>query len=375
MSIARSVITLLIGALLIAAVSPAVVSARPAKPTEDSATAAQPAPEITARVALAVDLTNGLQLFNREGDASVAPASTVKIVTALVAREILSLDEEIVVDERDLILDEDYSRMGLESGDIVTVRALLYGTFLSSGGDATLALARAAGQRLDPATDDPVQRFVEQMNAYGVHHGMLGSHFSNPVGIDADDSYMTARDLARTAKLVLDDWDLARIVATPEITVAVGGPNAREIYLFSTNQLVLNGEAFGIKTGTTDAAGECLVNVTRMGDHTVVTVIMGSLDRYADTQALLDAVEQRYTFVSLGVRSPSLGAADELAGLGLMFSIRRTIIMTPGQAETLTYEIQLRDARSPQGKSGVVVFRTAEQEVLRLPVYSTEPAG
>lgn len=344
-------------------------------PTEGPAGAAQPGPEISARVALAVDLTNGLQLFNREGDVSVAPASTVKIVTALVAREILNLDEEIVVDERDLILGEDYSKMGLELGDVVTVRALLYGTLLSSGGDAALALARAAGQRIDPATDDPVRRFVDEMNAYGVRHGMLGSHFANPVGVDADDSYMTARDLIRATEQVLNDWELARIVATPEITVAVGGPNAREIYLFSTNQLVLNGESFGIKTGTTEAAGECLVNVTRLGDHTVVTVIMGSLDRYTDTQALLDSVGQRYSFVSLGAGSPSIGAADELAGLGLAFPIGRTIIMTPGQAESLTYELQLSDDRSPRGKSGVVVFRVAEREVLRLPVYSTEPAG
>lgn len=366
---------MLVGLVLIAGMSPVIVSARPAMPTEGPAGAAQTAPEMTARVAVAVDLTNGLQLFNREGDVSVAPASTMKIVTALVAREILNLDEEIVVDERDLILDEDYSKMGLELGDVVTVRALLYGTFLSSGGDAALALARVVGQRLDPETDDPVQRFVDEMNAYGIRHGMLGSHFANPVGIDADDSYMTARDLVRATEQVLDDWELARIVATPEITVAVNGPNAREIYLFHTNQLVLNGDSFGIKTGTTDAAGECLVNVTRMGDHTVVTVIMGSMDRYADTRALLDAVGQRYNFVSLGVGSPSLGAADELAGLGLVFPIRRTIIMTPGQAETLTYELQLDDAPSPRGKSGVVVFRAAEREVLRLPVYSTEPAG
>ncbi|CAN5343122.1 hypothetical protein BH23CHL1_BH23CHL1_01110 [soil metagenome] len=375
MSIAKSVFTLFLGLVLMAGMSPVIVSARPAMPSEGPAAAAQPAPEITARVALAVDLTNGLQLFNRDGDASVAPASTVKIVTALVARAILNLDEEIIIDQRDLVLDEDYSKMGLELGDIVTVRALLYGTLLSSGGDAALALARAAGQRLDPATGDPVQRFVDEMNAYGERNGMLGSHFSNPVGIDADDSYMAARDLVRATEQVLDNWELAQIVATPEITVAAGGPNAREIYLFSTNQLVLNGESFGIKTGTTEVAGECLVNVTRMGDHTVVTVIMGSQDRYADTQALLDAVGQRYNFVSLGVGASSLGATDELAGLGLAFPIRRTITMTPDQAATLTYELQLSNVRSPRGKSGVVVFRAAEREVLRLPVYSTEPAG
>lgn len=344
-------------------------------PTEGPSAAAQTAPVLSARVALAVDLTNGLQLFNRDGDVSVAPASTVKIVTALVARGVLGLDEEVVIEERDLALDDDYSMMGVGVGDVVSVRALLYGTMLSSGGDAALALARVAGYRLDPNTGDPVQRFVDEMNAYAVRHGMSGSQFSNPVGIDAADSYVTARDLVRATENVLNDWELARIAATPEIVVSVAGPNARDLYLFSTNQLVLNGESIGVKTGTTDAAGECLVNVTRIGDHTVVTVIMGSVDRYADTQALLDSVSERYSFVTLGAGSPSLGASDELEARGLMFPIGFTMVMSPANADALQYELELSDDPTMQGKSGVVVFRVESQEVLRLPVYSMEPSG
>ncbi len=375
MKVPNFVITLILGLVIVAGLVPALVSATPALPAQEPGGVAQTAPELTARVALAVDLTSGLELFNLAGDTSVAPASTVKIVTALVAREVLSLDEEVVIQEPDLILGDDYSKMGLEVGDVVTVRALLYGTLLSSGGDAALALARAAGLRLDPSTGDPVLRFVDEMNAYADQHGLTGSNFSNPVGVDADDSYMTARDLVRATVQVLADWELAAIVATPETLVTVGGPNARELYLSSTNELVLSGESFGVKTGTTESAGQCLVNVTWRGDHQIVTVIMGSVDRYADTQALFDAVGQRYTFVSLGAGSPSLGATDELAALGLSFPIGRTILMTPAQAESLTYELQLREDRSPQGKSGIVIFRAAEREVLRLPVYSTEPAG
>lgn len=250
----------------------------------------QPVLDITARVALAVDLTSGEALFDQEAHTQVAPASTMKIVTALVASNILSLDEEVAIEPSDLILADDYSKMGLELGDVVTVRALLHGTLLSSGGDSALALARAAGLRLDPSTDDPVKRFVDEMNAYAAQQGMTESHFSNPVGIDSIDHYATAWDMLRATQYLLADPLLAQIAATPEATVTVDGPNPRELYLVSTNQLVLDGESFGIKTGSTDNAGECLLNATWRGDHQVITIIMGSTDRYADTQTLLDFI-------------------------------------------------------------------------------------
>ncbi|MBA2454808.1 MAG: D-alanyl-D-alanine carboxypeptidase [Chloroflexia bacterium] len=247
-------------------------------------------PVITARVALAVDLTSGAALFEREAHTQVAPASTMKIVTALVAGDILDLEEEVSIEPSDLILADDYSKMGLELGDVVTVDALLHGTLLSSGGDSALALARVSGLRLDPSTQDPVGRFVDEMNAYAAHHGMSGSHFSNPVGIDSVDHYVTAWDMLRATQRLLADPILAEIAAMPDAIVPIDGSNPRDLYLVSTNQFVLDGESFGVKTGSTDNAGECLLNATWIGDHRVVTIIMGSVDRYADTQTLLDFI-------------------------------------------------------------------------------------
>lgn len=267
-----------------------VVMTPPIAPVQDSPAQDQLAQGITARAALAVDLTSRVALFDYQADTRVAPASTMKIVTALVVRDVLGLDEEITIEPSDLILGDDYSKMGLQLGDVAMVRALLHGTLLASGGDSALALARAAGMRLDPSTSDPVGRFVDEMNAFAARHGMTGSHFSNPVGIDAGDHYTTAWDMLLATEQLLADPVLAEMVATPEMVVTVGGQDAREVYLVSTNQLVLNGESSGVKTGSTDGAGECLVNVTWNGDHQMVTVIMGSVDRYADTRVLLDFV-------------------------------------------------------------------------------------
>ncbi|HEX2281472.1 MAG TPA: D-alanyl-D-alanine carboxypeptidase [Thermomicrobiales bacterium] len=352
--------------------SPATVNASIENPAEGPAVAAQIAPEITARSALAVDLTSGLQLFNHEGDARVAPASTMKIVTVLAARGVLPPGEQVTVTEADLVLPDDYSKMGLENGDVVTVEALFYGALLSSGGDAALALARVAGKRLDPSTSDPVARFMDEVNRYAESINMHSSHFSNPVGIDAPDHYTTARDLIRATERLLADPLLARITATPEVIVTVGGPNARELYLVSTNQFVLDGTSIGGKTGTTDLAGECLINVTQHGHHTVVSVVMGSDDRYVETQALMANVEERYRFVPLGVGSSVLGVTEELALQGLAFPVGTTVLMTPRQADALTYTLQLTGDRSPNGKAGVVTFMTGGRVVRALPVHTVD---
>lgn len=141
------------------------------------------------------------------------------------------------------------------------------------------------------------------------------------------------------------------------------------MYLFSTNHLMLTGDSVGGKTGTTEAAGQCLVNVVRRGDHTIVTVVLGSQDRYLDTGSLLEDIGNRFRFVVFGAGTQMPGVTDDLAARGLHFPFRRTVIMTPQQAESLDYELELTGNRSVIGKAGVVVFKLGDREVSRLPVY------
>ena len=369
MRIVRLILVAILLGTISAGIRPAVVNGSPSMPFEGPG-AAHSSPELGARSSIAVDLTNGLQLHADDADTQVAPASTMKVVTALVARQILDPAETVTIIEDDLYLGEEYSQMGLMAGDVATVESLFYGALLMSGADASLALARVAGQRLDPSTSDPVGRFVQQMNTYAQQYKMFGSQFTNPVGIDDEAHYTTARDLVRASEQMLNDWLLARVIATPEIVVAVGGPNAREIYLYSTNQFVLNGEAIGGKTGTTEAAGQCLINIVKRGEHILVTVVMGSQDRFADTQVLLDSLFERFRFVDLGAGSSVPGIGEELAALNLAFPVASTVIMTPEQEEQLSYDLQLTGNRSSNGRAGVVVFSIGEREVLRLPVHN-----
>lgn len=229
-------------------------------------------PDLSAEAALLADETTGQVLLEKNARQRRAVASTTKIMTALVVLERARLDEQVVVSPAAAYTGG--NMVGLAPGERLSVWSLLHGLLLNSGNDAATALAEhVAGS---------VSAFAELMNAKVQVLGMADTHFVNPHGLDAEGHYSTAYDL----------WLLTR--------EAMRNPVFREIVTKSTwtegtrtyvnlNQLLLRYPgADGVKTGTSDAAGECLVaSATRRG-HRLVAVVLHSQDRYADAAALLD---------------------------------------------------------------------------------------
>lgn len=318
---------------------------------------------------LVVDLTTGIEIYGSNADAPLPPASTMKIVTALVAASILGLDEQVTVQEGDILDPTVFSNMQLQPGDVVNVRTLLHGVLIPSGADAAMALAREAGNRLEPGTADPVGRFVAEMNVWASKHGMTNSNFTNPVGTDDPQHFTSARDLVRATQVLLDDWLLARIVAMESYTAEIGGPNARQVELTNSNQFITRDDVYGIKTGTEEIAGQCLITGFWRGDNQIVTVVLGSADRYADTQAVMDAVDGAYRWLALGIGAVSQGASDALAAQGLTFMTRRTVLMTVAQAEQITWELVI-DSQPRGDRVGAVVFKLDGRVVARMSIYS-----
>ena len=321
---------------------------------------------------LAVDLDTGIVLQEQNADVQLQPASTSKLLTAITAKRTLDINLPVTAVESDLV-PEEFSRMGLEPGDVATVEQLLYGALVPSGGDAALALARTAGAELDPATEDPIARFVEEMNLVAASLGMEYSSFGNPVGQDDENSWTTARDLVRAGEVVLDDPLLASIVRTPWASVVVDGPNGRELIIENSNQFVLFDDAIGIKTGTTDLAGQNLVAAFKLGDHTIVTVVLGSADRYADTTAMLDSIYANWSWLILGRDTSSLGATQELEASGLWMPVGQTVVIHPDQIQNIGYQINLdRDAGPSEG---TVIFTLDGNVLAELPVYPIGQPG
>ena len=236
---------------------------------------------IDAKSALLIDMDTEQVLYEQAADEQRYPASITKIMTALltleaVGRGELDLNDVITMDDAALAdLTPDSSTAGLQAGEEITVRNLLYCLLLASANEAANALAIAV------AGDIPA--FVEQMNQRAQELGMSGTHFVNPHGLHSDDHYTTARDIFKMAKQAMTHATFREIVSTGTYTVPATNLSG-ERTLYNTNALLTSAlhpgytysGTIGIKTGSTGQAGYCLTAAVEMKGHTLISVVLGA---------------------------------------------------------------------------------------------------
>ncbi len=342
----------------------------------------QPAPPaINAHAAILWDAGSGVELYAKAPDDRLVPASTTKMLSALLVVAHARPDQRVTIQPRDFGPADESRMCGLsytvclEAGDVVTIEDLLYGMLLASGGDAARAAARTVGTALlAGAPGDPVDRFVQEMNGWVARRGLANTHFVNPDGYEADDHYSSARDLLRIADALLQDPLLARIVATTETTRRTAD-GSKAIPLKNSNQLLgQRAGIHGVKTGTAgdELQWECLVVTQSAPGGRILSVVLGSTSRYSDTTALLDWANAAYRWVPAEL--PGLGPA--LARWGIGFREAEVIVLPAWEAPMLRYRLLLDPgAAAPGGARGEVVFLAGPREVLRLPVYATDGAA
>lgn len=252
------------------------------RPYPVSLTNMYPKDEVSARGIVILDPDSGATLFQRNADESLSPASTTKILTALVALDEYSLDDVVTVQT----VVNSGQVMGLIPGEQITVEYLLYGALIHSGNDAAWALAEHYKGGVDA--------FVTAMNVKAQSIHLTSSNFTNPVGYDNPDHKMTATDLARLSAFALTNHTIAKIVAIPQITIS-DVSRTRFHPLTNVNQLLgkIPGVG-GIKTGWTEEAGENLVTLVTRNGHSVIIVVLKSADRFKDTSYLIDWVYSNF---------------------------------------------------------------------------------
>ncbi|MDN5361615.1 MAG: hypothetical protein PWP70_662 [Moorella sp. (in: firmicutes)] len=233
-------------------------------------------PEITAPAAVLMEAGTGQVLYERGAGEERPPASTTKIMTAILALELGRLDTPITVSANAAATEG--ASIYLQKGEILTLGDLVKGALLESGNDATVAIAEGlAGSEAG---------FAFLMNRKAWLLGARHTHFNNPNGLPDPGHYTTAYDLALIARYALGNPAFRRLVATVEDQIP--GP-AGVRYLYNTNRLLGSYPgADGVKTGTTAAAGQCLVASATRGGRQLIAVVLGSADRYGDTRNLLD---------------------------------------------------------------------------------------
>ena len=237
-------------------------------------------PPLRARAAILMDFASGKVLFEKAAHQRLAPASTTKMMTALLTFESGQLQAEATVSA--LAAGQLGTRMGLQAGQRFAVHDLLYGLLLPSGNDAAVALAEHGART--------VQAFVDRMNARGKELGLAETTFVNAHGLDDPRHLSSAYDLAQLARFALRDEPLFDQYVSRAHHSIPAGPGHPEVALDNLNQLLGSYPgADGVKTGTTAAAGESLVGSATRSGHRLLMVVLGSTDRYADARNVLDS--------------------------------------------------------------------------------------
>ena len=255
----------------------------------------QKPPFLTARAAIVMDRDSAVLIYGRNEEKRLLPASTVKIMTALVALHHYNLDDVLMVKKAN----NQGQDMELLEEEKISVESLLYGLLVASANDAALVLAQnyPGGEA----------GFVKAMNKKAKSLNLDNTYFANPTGLDSDEegnllptySYTTALDLARLASWGLKNEVLAKMVATKRITVTdVSGEIKHQLY--NINELLGNLTGVkGIKTGWTEEAGECLVSYAEREGRGIIIVLLGSEDRFGETKKLVNWVFDNFRWQPL----------------------------------------------------------------------------
>lgn len=263
-----------------------------------------PFPRLTARAVAVIDGPSGELLYGQNEHLRLPPASTTKIVTAMLTLQHSDVNTmiDIDLDARQMV---GSSVMGLRPGMRLSVLDLLYGLLLPSGNDAAIVLSQhVAGS---------VPAFVEMMNEEVARLSLADTHFTNPHGLDSFGLYSSAYDLAMLGREAMRDPRFALIVGTARHQI----PSAN-LELSSGNTLLESYPgADGVKIGWTDNADETFVASATRDGHRVFVAVMGSKNRFADATAALDWAFANHTWIRFTpAMVASLAVAQRLAPVG-----------------------------------------------------------
>lgn len=313
-----------------------------------------PAPQ--AEAAFLADPESGFVLYEKNADEKRFPASTTKIMTALLVLEnVDDLNKLVEVTEEDFEgVEADASKAGFKPGEQVPVIDLLYGLMLPSGNEAANTLARYVG--------GSVKDFVKMMNDRAKKLGCKNTHFVNPNGLHDDDHYTTARDLYKITQRAMQDETFQLIVNTAQKTLSKTNMTpergGKPLKVFTTNMLIFSRHqpayyyayAKGIKTGHTSQAGYCLVSAAEKKGGKLISVMLGCERPEGAAQAVTFAESRRMfewgyeNFTNMKLIEKGNEAQNKQIPVRLSTEVDQLVLVTESDLEgTVPKDINLDD--------------------------------
>lgn len=312
--------------------------------------------DLNSESAILIDAESGKILYAKNIDEELPMASMTKIMSMLLIME--QIAEGNLAYEDKVIISENASGMGgsqvfLQAGEEYTVDALLKCIAISSANDAVVAMAEKISGSVDA--------FVELMNKRVQELGLENTHFANPHGLDAEDHYSSAYDMAMIAKELLKYEDILNYTSIYEDYLTK--PDGSQVWLVNTNRLVRFYEGVdGLKTGYTTTAGYCLTATAKKNDLRLISVVMKSAsaeERSSDTSALLNYGFNSFKNYIIYSKDKSLGTIKVEGGKVKEIDVylkedATEILGISEEANNYTFNIKVDKIEAPQ-KAGSVV--------------------
>ena len=310
-------------------------------------------PNISAESAILIDASTGAVLFQKNSDAKMYPASTTKILTAIIAIEKCNLDDIVTVQNSAIkAVPSGYSSAYLSEGEQLTVNDLLKVFLVHSANDAGYVLAEHVSGSID--------NFSNLMNEKAVEIGCKNSHFLNPSGIHDDNHYTTAEDLAKIALYCMKNSTFRSIVSMKSCTINKTNKSDARTYK-NTNDLLNSSskyyipECVGIKTGYTSEAKNCLISAFTKNKLNLISVVLGApalesgeSTRCIDSAALYKYGYSTYSLQTLATKGDSVknieieNATEETKNLELILENDVTLLKNTKNPND-SFEINLKD--------------------------------
>lgn len=239
-------------------------------------------PTINSKYAIIIEKSTKTVLYEKSGYTKTPMASTTKIMTAIIAIENCELNESVKISKK--AASTGGSTLGIKSDTTLSMETLLYGLLLRSGNDCAVAIAEhIAGN---------VESFSNLMNEKAKELNLINSHFITPHGLDSDNHFTTAYDLAILTIYALQNKTFSTIVNTKSSTIDMNG-YPRDIH--NTHELLGYTEGvYGVKTGFTGNAGRCLVTACKRNNLDIIIVVLGADTKKIRTQDTLNLINYAY---------------------------------------------------------------------------------
>ena len=311
-------------------------------------------------------------LWEQNADKRRGPASTTKIMTALVAAENMPLSAKITVSREAVGVEG--SSVYLTEGEIFTLEELLCCTLLESANDAAVAIAIAVG--------GSIEGFADIMNKKCQELGLVDTHFTNPHGLDDAEHYTTARELGTIAAAALENSALRKIFSTYKMTVAA--PDGGVRLLVNHNRLLRSIDGcIGVKTGYTKSNGRCLVSAAERDGLRLIAVTLDDGNDWRDHTIMLEAGFDAYERVELfeytRIELPEI-AVDNGEQSRVRTALANEIYVTlPKSGAGIDYEIEsIASLPAPISRGqeiGSVVYTCGDKEIARIPLVTAYAAA